>query len=169
MIGKQLGCFLSNEDLIEVKCCYHFKYLLCSLMLLCPYAFVGGSLSVLLVKQIRELMQDFSSKHIIPYMEQKIRALNQQVLYFGFLLSSSVQRSHASPYDNFCWFYIFYSIIFAFYFSLIRCLLQGKVSEIRLKTYGGERGKMTQLILQVAQRRFLICLLSWPCFTPWYS
>ncbi|KAG6580753.1 Trafficking protein particle complex subunit 8, partial [Cucurbita argyrosperma subsp. sororia] len=43
--GKQLGCFLSNEDLIE----------------------------------IRELMQDFSSKHIIPYMEQKIRALNQQV------------------------------------------------------------------------------------------
>ncbi|XP_022982812.1 trafficking protein particle complex subunit 8-like isoform X2 [Cucurbita maxima] len=45
LIGKQLGCFLSNEDLIE----------------------------------IRELMQDFSSKHIIPYMEQKIRALNQQV------------------------------------------------------------------------------------------
>ncbi|XP_038903483.1 trafficking protein particle complex subunit 8 isoform X2 [Benincasa hispida] len=44
-IGKQLGCFLSNEDLIE----------------------------------IRELMQELSSKHIIPYMEQKIRALNQQV------------------------------------------------------------------------------------------
>ncbi|KGN59220.1 trafficking protein particle complex subunit 8 [Cucumis sativus] len=44
-IGKQLGCFLSNEDLIE----------------------------------IRELMQELSSKHIIPYMEQKIRELNQQV------------------------------------------------------------------------------------------
>ncbi|TYK25327.1 trafficking protein particle complex subunit 8 [Cucumis melo var. makuwa] len=44
-IGKQLGCFLSNEDLIE----------------------------------IRELMQNLSSKHIIPYMEQKIRELNQQV------------------------------------------------------------------------------------------
>lgn len=44
-IGKRLGCFLSNEDLIE----------------------------------IRELMQNLSSKYIIPYMEQKIRALNQQV------------------------------------------------------------------------------------------
>ncbi|XP_068342385.1 uncharacterized protein [Pyrus communis] len=29
--------------------------------------------------QIRDLMQDLSTKHIIPYMEQKIRALNQQV------------------------------------------------------------------------------------------
>ncbi|XP_023005634.1 trafficking protein particle complex subunit 8-like [Cucurbita maxima] len=44
-ISKRLGCFLSNEDLIE----------------------------------IRELMQDLLSKHIIPYMEQKIRVLNQQV------------------------------------------------------------------------------------------
>ncbi|KAL6133731.1 hypothetical protein ACLB2K_065965 [Fragaria x ananassa] len=29
--------------------------------------------------EIKDLMQDFSSKHIIPYMEQKIRVLNQQV------------------------------------------------------------------------------------------
>lgn len=31
-------------------------------------------------KQIKDLMQDFSSKHIIPHMEQKIRVLNQQVV-----------------------------------------------------------------------------------------
>lgn len=30
--------------------------------------------------QIKDLMQDLSSKHIIPNMEQKIRILNQQVL-----------------------------------------------------------------------------------------
>lgn len=29
--------------------------------------------------EIKDLMQDFSSKHIIPHMEQKIRVLNQQV------------------------------------------------------------------------------------------
>ncbi|CAN6716853.1 unnamed protein product [Malus baccata var. baccata] len=29
--------------------------------------------------EIKDLMQDLSTKHIIPYMEQKIRALNQQV------------------------------------------------------------------------------------------
>ncbi|RVW72667.1 Trafficking protein particle complex subunit 8 [Vitis vinifera] len=30
--------------------------------------------------EIKDLMQDFSSKHIIPHMEQKIRVLNQQVV-----------------------------------------------------------------------------------------
>lgn len=29
--------------------------------------------------QIREFMQDLTCNHIIPYMEQKIRILNQQV------------------------------------------------------------------------------------------
>ncbi|CAI9097588.1 OLC1v1034055C1 [Oldenlandia corymbosa var. corymbosa] len=31
------------------------------------------------MNELKNLMQDMSSKHIIPYMEQKIRALNQQV------------------------------------------------------------------------------------------
>ncbi|KAL5974735.1 hypothetical protein ACLOJK_031406 [Asimina triloba] len=31
------------------------------------------------INEIKDLMQDFSSKHIIPFMEQKIRVLNQQV------------------------------------------------------------------------------------------
>ena len=48
--------------------------------------------------------------------------------------------------------YFLHSFILAFYFFMTRCLLQGKVSEIRLKTYGGERGKRTQWILLVAQR-----------------
>ena len=29
---------------------------------------------------MKDFMQDFSSKHIIPHMEQKIRVLNQQVV-----------------------------------------------------------------------------------------
>lgn len=30
-------------------------------------------------KQMKDFMQDLSSKHIIPHMEQKVRVLNQQV------------------------------------------------------------------------------------------
>ena len=30
-------------------------------------------------EQIKDLMQEFASRHIIPYMEQKVRDLNQQV------------------------------------------------------------------------------------------
>lgn len=48
--------------------------------------------------QIKDLMQDLSTKHIIPYMEQKIRVLNQQVcisiispLVFGSILLSGLQ------------------------------------------------------------------------------
>ena len=33
----------------------------------------------LFLYQIKDFMQDFASNHIIPYMEQKIRVLNQQV------------------------------------------------------------------------------------------
>lgn len=43
-IGKRLGCFLSNEDLIEVNCCYNYMYLLAAFKLLFAYAFVGGDL-----------------------------------------------------------------------------------------------------------------------------
>jgi len=37
--------------------------------------------------QIKDFMQDFVSNHIIPYMEQKIRVLNQQVCSWKFGIS----------------------------------------------------------------------------------
>lgn len=40
---------------------------------------LGCSLSTDDINEIKDLMQELSSKHIIPYMEQKVRALNQQV------------------------------------------------------------------------------------------
>ncbi|KAH9302441.1 hypothetical protein KI387_014024 [Taxus chinensis] len=41
---------------------------------------LGRFLSKSDVEEMNEFMQDLSVKHIIPYMEQKIRSLNQQVL-----------------------------------------------------------------------------------------
>ena len=40
---------------------------------------LGRCLNRIDLEQINEFMQDFSVKNIIPYMEQKIRSLNQQV------------------------------------------------------------------------------------------
>ncbi|ERN15998.1 hypothetical protein AMTRI_Chr11g151670 [Amborella trichopoda] len=40
---------------------------------------IGCFLNIDDVDEIKDLMLDLSSKHIIPYMEQKIRSLNQQV------------------------------------------------------------------------------------------
>ncbi|KAL5545696.1 hypothetical protein UlMin_005383 [Ulmus minor] len=40
---------------------------------------VGCFLSVDDLNEMKDLLQDLSTKHIIPYMEQKIRVLNQQV------------------------------------------------------------------------------------------
>lgn len=37
--------------------------------------------SILQTLQIKNLMQDLASKHVIPYMEEKVRVLNQQVLW----------------------------------------------------------------------------------------
>jgi hypothetical protein len=37
-------------------------------------------------------MQDLSSKHIIPNMEQKIRVLNQQVIFVSLNLLSETQH-----------------------------------------------------------------------------
>ncbi|XP_050243779.1 uncharacterized protein LOC126692278 isoform X1 [Quercus robur] len=44
-----------------------------------PSQCVGCFLNIDDSNEIKDLMQDLSSKHIIPYMEQKIRFLNQQV------------------------------------------------------------------------------------------
>ncbi|KAJ7942948.1 Trafficking protein particle complex subunit 8 [Quillaja saponaria] len=44
-----------------------------------PSQHLGCFLNVDDISEIKDLMQDLSSKHIIPYMEQKIRVLNQQV------------------------------------------------------------------------------------------
>ncbi|KAJ4962216.1 hypothetical protein NE237_022155 [Protea cynaroides] len=44
-----------------------------------PSQDLGCLLNVNDVSEIKDLMQDLSSKHIIPHMEQKIRVLNQQV------------------------------------------------------------------------------------------
>lgn len=44
-----------------------------------PSQRVGCFLNIDDSNEIKDLMQDLSSKHIIPYMEQKIRLLNQQV------------------------------------------------------------------------------------------
>lgn len=40
---------------------------------------LGCFLNVDDINEMRDIMQDLSTKHIIPYMEQKIRVLNQQV------------------------------------------------------------------------------------------
>ncbi|OMO68610.1 Tetratricopeptide-like helical [Corchorus olitorius] len=40
---------------------------------------IGCFLNIDDLNEIKDLMQELSSKHIIPYMEQKIRVLNQQV------------------------------------------------------------------------------------------
>ncbi|XP_058003343.1 uncharacterized protein LOC110666076 isoform X2 [Hevea brasiliensis] len=40
---------------------------------------LGCLLNIDDLNEIKDLMQELSSKHIIPYMEQKVRALNQQV------------------------------------------------------------------------------------------
>jgi hypothetical protein len=68
-------------------------------------------------------MQDLSSKHIIPYMEQKIRVLNQQVLYIEFLSSYVMEILYFLMYDLF-FFFASYSIV-------IRYLLQEKVLETK--------------------------------------
>ncbi|KAE8125213.1 hypothetical protein FH972_020046 [Carpinus fangiana] len=44
-----------------------------------PSQCLGCFLNIDDFNKIKDLMQDLSSKHIIPYMEQKIRVLNQQV------------------------------------------------------------------------------------------
>ncbi|KAK7244790.1 hypothetical protein RIF29_39616 [Crotalaria pallida] len=44
-----------------------------------PSPDLGCFLNIEDISEIKDLMQDFSSKHIIPSMEQKIRVLNQQV------------------------------------------------------------------------------------------
>ncbi|KAG7958379.1 hypothetical protein I3843_10G018400 [Carya illinoinensis] len=44
-----------------------------------PSQRLGCFLNVDDYNEIKDLLQDLSSKHIIPYMEQKIRALNQEV------------------------------------------------------------------------------------------
>nr|KJB46377.1 hypothetical protein B456_007G363900 [Gossypium raimondii] len=44
-----------------------------------PTENLGGFLNLDDLNEIKDFMQELSSKHIIPYMEQKIRVLNQQV------------------------------------------------------------------------------------------
>lgn len=53
-------------------------------------------------KQIKDLMQDFSSKHIIPHMEQKIRVLNQQVVSSSiFYMISDMKETWYCIYHDF--------------------------------------------------------------------
>ncbi|XP_017615074.1 uncharacterized protein LOC108460192 isoform X2 [Gossypium arboreum] len=47
------------------------------------------------LNEIKNLMQELSSKHIIPYMEQKIRLLNQQV--------SSTRKGFRNQFKNLWW------------------------------------------------------------------
>ncbi|XP_012074301.1 trafficking protein particle complex subunit 8 isoform X2 [Jatropha curcas] len=44
-----------------------------------PNQHLGCFLNIDDVNEIKDLMQELSSKHVIPYMEQKVRVLNQQV------------------------------------------------------------------------------------------
>ncbi|KAG8648726.1 trafficking protein particle complex subunit 8 isoform X2 [Manihot esculenta] len=44
-----------------------------------PDQHLGCFLNIDDISEIKDLMQELSSKHIIPYMEQKVRVLNQQV------------------------------------------------------------------------------------------
>jgi hypothetical protein len=46
-------------------------------------------------------MQDLASNHIIPYMEQKIRVLNQQVFsLFHYFFFTSLNKINHSVFEN---------------------------------------------------------------------
>jgi hypothetical protein len=45
--------------------------------------------------EIKDLMQEFASRHIIPYMEQKVRELNQQI--------SATRKGLKNQFKNFLW------------------------------------------------------------------
>ena len=85
---------------------------------------------------MKDLMQDLSSKHIIPYMEMKIRVLNQQVLYFQHAVQFILMFKF--PIDN--WSDLFFFTVLSSSI-VIRFLRQGKVLGTKLKTYGGGKEK----------------------------
>ncbi|KAF2289607.1 hypothetical protein GH714_037427 [Hevea brasiliensis] len=66
---------LLNDGAMDPKILKH--YLLKSVA--SPNQHLGCLLNIDDLNEIKDLMQELSSKHIIPYMEQKVRALNQQV------------------------------------------------------------------------------------------
>ncbi|KAG7602444.1 TRAPP III complex Trs85 [Arabidopsis thaliana x Arabidopsis arenosa] len=47
------------------------------------------------IVEIKDLMQEFASRHIIPYMEQKVRELNQQI--------SATRKGLKNQFKNFLW------------------------------------------------------------------
>ncbi|XP_050228133.1 uncharacterized protein LOC126677515 [Mercurialis annua] len=60
-----------------------------------PNQLLGGFLNIDDLDEIKDLMQELSSKHIIPYMEQKVRVLNQQV--------SSTRKGFKNQIKNLWW------------------------------------------------------------------
>lgn len=97
-------------------------------------------------------MQDFSSKHIIPSMEQKIRVLNQQVFYIHFSLFWWVWCF--SPPPSSIALKILITLSLYVIFPLFRFLQHEKALETKLKIYGGEKGKKIAQILAM-----VLCML----------
>lgn len=87
-LSQPVGCFLNIDDCNEVIDFLPPSYQTdnYSGFHVYDYWLIRNSNQLYCVtwKQIKDLMQDFSSKHIIPHMEQKIRVLNQQVVPLAF-------------------------------------------------------------------------------------
>ncbi|CAN1772475.1 Trafficking protein particle complex subunit 8 [Linum perenne] len=60
-----------------------------------PVQHLGCRLDVDDISALKDLMHEFSSKHVIPYMEQKVRLLNQQV--------SATRRGFRNQIKNLWW------------------------------------------------------------------
>lgn len=52
--------------------------------------------SILQTLQIKNLMQDLASKHVIPYMEEKVRVLNQQVMWCLLIFITILEKDLSS-------------------------------------------------------------------------